>query len=390
MLKLFLYILIFYLFLELTLIYLINFLRLKIPWIITDKDELPRFKKEKITTFLKKTFDKSLGWNWRPNTEHKERVLSNNNYIFFGKFGERKNNEERKKIFNFASFGDSFVFCRFVKNNETWQEQINKSSSLNGLNLGVGNFGLDQIYLKYLKTKLPRNIKTVFIGFVPETLSRCLCSWKHYHEFNNIYSFKPKFINYKSTIKLLNNPIKNSKSFDKIEKIIKKIRKNEFFYNAKFLKYKISFPYFLSLLKNPNRNFKLFFYSIIKILNLNENKIYEFIISENCIQNDMYFGLKKHHMIIKKLILKINKVSKLRKQKIIFLIFPQRYDLDLKRKNYYHFFQSLSKNLNIIDLTKTFNIEDRNKIYLPAKYGGHLTAYGNKIVAKTILDKGML
>ena len=390
MLELFLYILIFYLFLEITLIYLINCLRSKIPWIITDKDELPKFKKEKITTFLKKTFDKSLGWNWRPNTKHKEKILSNNNYIFFGKFGERKNIEEGKNFFNFASFGDSFVFCRFVKNNETWQEQINKSSSLKGLNLGVGNFGLDQIYLKYLKTKLPRNIKTVFIGFVPETLSRCLCSWKHYHEFNNIYSFKPKFINYKSTLKLLNNPIKNSKSFVEIEKIIKKIRKNEFFYNAKFLKYKISFPYFLSLLKNPNRNFKLIFYSIIKILNLNENKIYEFIISENCIQNDMYFGLKKNNMIIKKLILKINKVSKLRKQKIIFLIFPQRYDLDLKKKNYYHFFQSLSKNLNIIDLTKTFNSEDRNKIYLPAKYGGHLTAYGNKIVAKTILDKGIL
>ena len=390
MLKLLLYIIILYLFIELTLIFLINFLRTKIPWIITDKDEFPKFKKEKIEAFIKKTFDKDLGWNWKPKTRHKEKIYSKNNHIFFGRLGERVYFKKKNKKINFASFGDSFVFCRFVKNNKTWQEQINKSNSLKGLNLGVGNYGLDQIYLKYLKTELPKNIKTVFIGFVPETLSRCLCSWKHYHEFNNIYAFKPKFTSYKKTLRLLYNPIKNYKSFNDMETIIKKIRKDEFFYSEKFLKYKISYPYLFSLLKNPKHNFKLIFYSIIKILNLNDDKIYEFIIKENCIKNDSYFGLKKHNRIIKKLILKINKISKLRKQKIIFLIFPQKYDLDLKRKNYHHFFQSLSKNLNIIDFTKTFNSEDRDKIYLPAKYGGHLTNYGNKIVAKVILDKGIL
>ena len=390
MLKLLLYILILYLLIEVAFTSLINFLRSKIPWIITDKDEFPKFKKAKITDFLNRTFDKSLGWDWKPNTKHKEKIFSKINYIFFGKLGERKNARERKKITKFASFGDSFVFCRFVKNNQTWQEQIYKLNSQKGLNLGVGNYGLDQIYLKYLKTKLPKNTKTVFIGFVPETLSRSLCSWKHYHEFNNIYAFKPKFINYKKTLKLLNNPIKNFKSFNEIENIIKKIRKGEFFYSEKFLKYKLKFPYFFSILKSPKRNFKLIFYSIMKTLNLNDNKIYEFIIKENCIQNDVYFGLKQKNKIVKKLILKINKISKLRKQKIIFLIFPQRYDLDLKKKNYQRFFKNLSKNLNIIDLTENFISEDINKIYLPAKYGGHLTPYGNKIVAKVILDKEIL
>ena len=71
MLKLLLYILILYLLIEVAFTSLINFLRSKIPWIITDKDEFPKFKKAKITDFLNRTFDKSLGWDWKPNTKHK-------------------------------------------------------------------------------------------------------------------------------------------------------------------------------------------------------------------------------------------------------------------------------------------------------------------------------
>ena len=157
-------------------------------------------------------------------------------------------------------FGDSFVFCRYSKNENTWQSQLGILNSYNVLNLGVGNYGLDQIYLKYKKTKLPKNIKTIFIGFVPETLSRCLCSWKHYHEFNNVYAFKPKFIRHKKGLKLINNPIENKKSFNKINEIINNLKNIEFFYKKKFLKYKLTFPYVFSLFINSKYNFKLIFF----------------------------------------------------------------------------------------------------------------------------------
>ena len=68
----------------------------------------------------------------------------------------------KKKIYDFATFGDSFVFCRYVKNDETWQEQLSKLNISNGLNFGVGNYGLDQTYLKYTNTKLPEKCQKYF------------------------------------------------------------------------------------------------------------------------------------------------------------------------------------------------------------------------------------
>ena len=380
-----------YITIELVFLCLINFLRSEIPWIIIEKDEYPTFSKKKINNFFKKTFDEQLGWNWKAYTLHQEKIFSKIYKISFGKLGERKGvNIFKKKKYNFASFGDSFVFCRYVNNNETWQEQLSKTISSKGLNLGVGNYGLDQIYLKYVNTKIPKNIKTIFIGFVPETLSRCLCTWKHYHEFNNIYAFKPKFINYKNDLKLVENPVKNKESFDKIKKIIKKTRKNEFFYKEKFLKHKFNYPYFFLSLKNPQYNFKLIFYSILNILNFNKNKIYEFIIRENCINNDEYFNHKKKSEIIKKLLVKIKNKSKERGQKVVFLIFPQKHDLTLKKKNYYKFFLNQKKMFDIIDFTEIFEKQNTSKIYLPDQYGGHLTAYGNKVVAETIKKRGVI
>ncbi len=371
---------------ELILFLLINFLRFKIPWVITNKDEYPNFKKKKITSFLKKTYNFNLGWNWKPNTTHKEKIFKKTIKIYFGRFGERKGFNSSKKN-NFASFGDSFVFCRYVNNNQTWQEHLTKFINYKGLNFGVGNYGLDQIYLKYLHTKLPKKIKTVYIGFVPETLSRCLCSWKHYHEFNNIYGFKPKFLLYKNNLKLIQNPIKDINSFESIEGVINNLRQKEFFYKEKFFKRKLDFPFIYKFILNPLYNIRLLYFSILKVSKINKNKIYEYIIKENCSKNDDYFVERKNKLLLKKLMLKIKNLSKSRGQKVFFLIFPQKHDLLLKNKNYKKFFMMLDKEFKIIDFTKIFESYDINKIYLPDQYGGHLTSYGNKVVAETLIKK---
>lgn len=382
----------FCLFLELILKYIIKFLRFKkIPWIITNQDEYPKFETKKIKTFLDKSFHKYLGWNWKPKTKHQEMIFSKTNKINFGIFGERlETNKKKKKFYDFASFGDSFVFCRYVKNNETWQSHLTKTYSFKGLNLGVGNYGLDQIYLKYKITKIPKRIKKIYIGFVPETLSRCLCSWKHYHEFNNIYGFKPKFIKQRGKLKLIQNPIdKDENSFFQIKAIINDLKRKEFFYFEKFKNHKLSFPYFFTILKNPIYNFKLIFFSFLKITKINENKIHDFIIKENCIKNDFYFKKKRYYEIIESLMNKIKNLSKKRGHQITFLIFPQKYDLDIEEKNYHKFFLKLENSFDIIDFTKIFTNTKKNlkNIYLPGKYGAHLTSYGNKIVAKTIIKK---
>ena len=142
-----------YLIFKLLFAYFLTFLKLNILWILIEKDEYPNFKKKKIQIFFYKTFDKKLGWNWKLNSMHKEKIFSKTIKIFFGKFGERKE-AVCKKEYKFTSFGDLFVFCRYVENKETWREKLSCLKSFQGLNLGVGNYGLDQIYLKENESKL--------------------------------------------------------------------------------------------------------------------------------------------------------------------------------------------------------------------------------------------
>ena len=88
--------------------------------------------------------------------------------------------------------------------------------------------------------------------------------------------------------------------------------------------------------------------------------------------------------------LKIKKKSLQRGEKVVFLIFPQKYDLSLKKKNYHKFFVKNKKKFNFIDFTEIFKKKKLSDIYLPDNYGGHLTPYGNKIVAETILNEGYI
>ena len=134
----------------------------------------------------------------------------------------------------------------------------------------------------------------------------------------------------------------------------------------------------------------LIVFSFLKIFNINQNKIYDFIINENCKKNDFYFSIKNNENLIYQLMTEIKKLSKKKKHKIVILIFPQKYDLEIKNKNYQKFFSKIKNKFNIIDFTEIFEKEDVDKLYLPGRYGGHLTAYGNKIVAKTLIERGII
>ena len=80
------------------------------------------------------------------------------------------------------------------------------------------------------------------------------------------------------------------------------------------------------------------------------------------------------------------KIAKLGK-KMILLIIPQKYDLsEFKKKNYKIFFESLSKKINVLDLTSSFeNSENINSLYINDNYAGHLSKIGNQLVCREIL-----
>ena len=131
-------------------------------------------------------------------------------------------------------------------------------------------------------------------------------------------------------------------------------------------------------------------FSYLKILKLNDEKIWDFIINHNCNKNDFYYLKNENKKLINKILSKFLQQSKKNNHKIVFLIFPQKYDLAITQKKYQNFYLKMKKKFNIVDFTEIFEKKNINKIYLPAKYGGHLTPYGNRVVAKTLLNKGLI
>lgn len=384
-------------FFEILIRILVKIFKKKFQWIITKEDEKPKVNNIKYEKFFNENFSEDLGWDRKPGTKGEEINNENKTYFQISKEGYRKsvNNFNNSKI---ATFGDSYAFCRYVSDSQTWQHYLEIACKTHVRNFGIGNYGLDQAFLKFEKQNLEEENKIVIFSIVPETISRIHSYWKHYLEFGNIFSFKPRFIlDEKKQIIKLDNFLKKRPMSDEFFENLEKVKKNDFFYENKFKKRIFKSSYLLSFLRFPRLNFFLFYYLLINLFfsksseNKLKNKFYykalKVIITQNIIDANGYYLNKDMSLLLKKLIMKYNNLIKGFKKKLIILIIPQKFDLlILKKKNYVDFFKEISSDVDIIDLTDTF-IEhyDINSLYIDDKYAGHLSEEGNKLVSEGIL-----
>ena len=385
------YLIFFILIIEFILRFFINYQKKNFQWLITEIDEFPNFNNKNIDKFFRSSFDKNLGWLKRPNvTEFHDKTKKKTTFSI-DKFRARKSKHShlKKKI---EAYGDSFVFGRFVRDQNVWTEILSKNMGYNIINYGVGNYGFDQALLRYERNKNKnKNSIYTFIGVVPETINRINSIWKHYLEFGNIYGFKPSFFFDGKKLILRKNPITNIKNFNnqKIVKIISNISKKDFFYDKKFKKFQFRNSYIVSFFRNFNFNCKLFARIFLFSLNNQKNKkkyLFPLYYSNNIeLANDLYLDNKSTDLF-RLLIKRYKNITKKNNSIPVIIIFPQKVDIDLFKKNknnYCSFFNSI-KNIKIIDLTKFLSNKNTQKIYLDAEHGGHLTTYGNRIVAEKI------
>ena len=141
---------IFIIFFEITLNFLIRYLKKDFKWFINFEDERPTFNKEKLSKFYQNSFDNLLGWDRKKNSKGFEKSTRK---TFFNISRSGSRGKSKFKNTKFDVFGDSFAFCRYVNDNETWESFIEKKIKSKINNFGVGNYGLDQSYLKYTKYK---------------------------------------------------------------------------------------------------------------------------------------------------------------------------------------------------------------------------------------------
>ena len=323
-------------------IYLIFDKLKKSKWILTKKELSLLFDKDKFNKFKKINYDFELGWAQikKDNTinKTKKNVITYN----IDKKGYRSSKNKLKSNI-ITSFGDSYTFCRQISDEKTWQEIISKKKNIFVSNYGVGNYGLDQAYLKLKKTKVSKKTKVISFGFVPETICRIQSSWKNYLEFGNLHGFKPYCKLHKNKIKIKPNPLKKKHSFKDLKKIINQTKKNDRFYKDKYLKNYFFFPFTLSFLKNFNFNIKIFlsflFYPNKKNIKYFDDYIFPFVMERNIEFSHKLYKEVYSANLLKSLISEIYKYSNRKKVKVCFVIFPQLYDIKKNsRINYQSFF----------------------------------------------------
>lgn len=117
-----------------------------------------------------------------------------------------------------AAFGDSFVHCDEVANNETWPEYLdNLDPAIESLNFGVSGYGLDQAYLRYLQDGRPFKPDIVLIGFMTENPTRNMSIFRPFYLPQTMLPLaKPRFRLEGDKLVLVENPLDDVSDYENL------------------------------------------------------------------------------------------------------------------------------------------------------------------------------
>ena len=392
--------------LEAGLFILIKKLKRDFQWLITAEDEMPIFPSDLLKRFFDKSFDPELGWVTKENTQVQERggtvgeqsgVYKKSTYNISDQ-GCRRNPGYENRPAIISTYGDSFVFSRQVEDNETWQHFLSRLSDSNVLNFGVGNYGFDQALLR-LKREYEKNpTPVVIIGVVPETIVRILSVWKHYSEYGNILAFKPRFEIYNGGLNIVRNVIDSKDKFDGLREYLSHLQKQDYFYENKFRRDILRFPYLFSIMRSCRRNVPLIMSLMLRnilaamgIEDAGRNRPWEMVLERNfTIARNLYSTSCAVELFLK-LLEDFAIWGREKGFHPVFLLMPYLHDLVyIKEQECYYakFVTQARQILHTIDLTAPLlTMNSLNTIYAHDFYGGHLSKAGNEFIARIIADR---
>jgi hypothetical protein len=380
---------------ELGLFLIVNLQRRGFQWLITEKDEVPILDTRALEKYLGGSFDSHLGWVRKPNTTGIERGQKGEITFHIDSAGARSGASASTAPL-VAAFGDSYVFCRQVEDDETWEAELSRQEGFGVLNFGVGNYALDQALLRYELVKLPGTVRVVVMGFVPETICRIQSRWKHFLEFGNTFAFKPRFVmSPAGGLTLLENPMRNADDFGRLRERLPEIRANDRFYGRKFRSLQFRFPYFVSFLRNPLKQARLIHAVAIRGLlralgrstPWSENLPFTLVMKDNIRDAHSLYRDSESTALLRAILLRFRDGALQRGHVPLVLVMPQLLDLALSRnKNtqYQDFYRSLQPTVSVLDLTDRFLELDYRQLYINDQYGGHLSVAGNQLVAREV------
>jgi hypothetical protein len=317
-----------------------------------------------------------LGWTIKSNGVASDRYLANSK-------GIRADKEyfllPAKNKIRISSFGDSFTHCDDVKNEETWQEQLNHANSnLEVINFGVGAFGLDQAFLRYKQDGIHYNSDIIFIGFMVENIFRNVNVFRPFYLPQDGLSLaKPRFIIKNGELVLIKNPIQKLSQYKQLiaqpEVVLPKLGVHDHYFQTQ-----------------SKQNFVESFSSFLPSIRLFKSFHYKLMNKNNIIKDDEYNQDSEAFQVTVKIFEEFRKSAIKHKSLPIIILFPSEADVMRYRHNKTKIYTPLlqhfkEKNYPYIDIMDAFD-KYANNNGIKELFKGHYSPLSNQLVAKYILE----
>jgi hypothetical protein len=116
-----------------------------------------------------------------------------------------------------AAFGDSFVYCNEVADDDSWPATMEAMfPRVEVLNYGVGGYGTDQAFLRYLAEGSSLSPRVVVIGFPAVDLGRTINVYRRFVSNRELPLAKPRFVlGADGELALLPSPLRGPSDYER-------------------------------------------------------------------------------------------------------------------------------------------------------------------------------
>jgi hypothetical protein len=313
------------------------------------------------------SYSSSLGWTIKENGSSRlyqansAGIRSHKEYAFTPPRGIRR----------ISTFGDSYTHCDNVKNNETWQAVLESyDSNREALNFGVGGFGLDQAYLRYLEKGYKYKSHIVLIGFMSENIYRSVNTYRpFYYAKTGVPLTKPRFVVENDELSLIPNPMQKLQDYKTLlhsRDVLSEVGINDYYYNRRYASNIFDW--------SPN----------VRLAKILVHKVKKKLHNEDIIINGQYNENAEAFIVIKKIFDEFHNEVIDNGSMPIILVFPNKYDvLQYQRQNEKIYSPLLtffmSRGYKYIDLMDAFEGAVVKDLFVD-----HYSPLANMLVAKHI------
>lgn len=363
--------------LELGLAVLVRRLRRGFPWLLSRADLAPEIPAALVERH--RSFDPELGWCRRPGERGTELTDRGETRYEVDARGRRRNPGFGDRPARVACFGDSYVFCRLVNDDETWPHLLSRMLDANAANYGVGNYGLDQALLR-LERELPGlEADVVVMGVVPETIARVHSYWKHYFEYGNVLAFKPRFTLESGTLVAHPPAVTSPDEYQTYRARLPHITELDPFYRSKFRRDLLVFPHLPRLLLRGRRHLPV----LAHLVRGRTQAAFGEVLRDNARWTARLYADREACGLLEALVERFAAVCRAAGKHPVLLVVPQPADLDRDGgAAHRHLTARLASRLPVVDVTDRFRQE--SGLFVHGKLGPHCGPRGNAVIASEL------